>query len=99
MLFESLVCYQGASVCYLQEQGISVLNNAIKACTEEIERHKGKLTVKEAPRAVSSISYFSFAFVTIMILQPESTTKSSFSFLNFLKIVLCICVLINEAFV
>ncbi|CAD5186486.1 unnamed protein product [Musa acuminata subsp. malaccensis] len=36
-----------------KEQGISVLNNAIKACTEEIERYKGKLTLKEAPRAVS----------------------------------------------
>uniref|UniRef100_A0A1D1XQK6 Eukaryotic translation initiation factor 2 subunit alpha n=2 Tax=Magnoliopsida TaxID=3398 RepID=A0A1D1XQK6_9ARAE len=36
-----------------KEQGISILNNAIKACTEEIDRHKGKLAVKEAPRAVS----------------------------------------------
>ncbi|CAL9180656.1 unnamed protein product [Musa hybrid cultivar] len=36
-----------------QEQGISVLNNAIKACTEEIEWYKGKLTLKEAPIAVS----------------------------------------------
>ncbi|MQL83372.1 hypothetical protein Taro_015866 [Colocasia esculenta] len=36
-----------------KDQGISVLNNAIKACTEEIEKHKGKLAVKEAPRAVS----------------------------------------------
>ncbi|OAY79605.1 eukaryotic translation initiation factor 2 subunit alpha homolog [Ananas comosus] len=36
-----------------KEQGISILNYAIKVCTEEIERHKGKLTVKEAPRAVS----------------------------------------------
>ncbi|XP_019151364.1 PREDICTED: eukaryotic translation initiation factor 2 subunit alpha homolog [Ipomoea nil] len=36
-----------------KEQGITVLNQAIAACTEEIERHKGKLTVKEAPRAVS----------------------------------------------
>ncbi|PWA91598.1 Nucleic acid-binding, OB-fold [Artemisia annua] len=34
-------------------QGISVLTKAIAACSEEIERHKGKLTVKEAPRAVS----------------------------------------------
>lgn len=38
---------------HLQEQGISILNKAIEACTAEIERHKGKLTVKEAPRAVS----------------------------------------------
>ncbi|XP_031093466.1 eukaryotic translation initiation factor 2 subunit alpha homolog [Ipomoea triloba] len=36
-----------------KEQGITVLNQAIVACNEEIERHKGKLTVKEAPRAVS----------------------------------------------
>ncbi|OUZ99157.1 Ribosomal protein S1 [Macleaya cordata] len=36
-----------------KEQGISVLTNAIQACTEEIDRHKGKLAVKEAPRAVS----------------------------------------------
>ena len=30
-----------------------ILNNAITACTKEIEQHKGKLIVKEAPRAVS----------------------------------------------
>lgn len=36
-----------------KEQGISVLDAAIKACTKEIEKHKGKLSVKEAPRAVS----------------------------------------------
>lgn len=36
-----------------KEQGISVLNKAIEACTEEIARHSGKLTVKDAPRAVS----------------------------------------------
>ncbi|KAF3780767.1 Eukaryotic translation initiation factor 2 subunit alpha [Nymphaea thermarum] len=36
-----------------KEQGISVLNAAIKACTEAIESKKGKLGVKEAPRAVS----------------------------------------------
>ncbi|KAL3521250.1 hypothetical protein ACH5RR_019399 [Cinchona calisaya] len=36
-----------------KEQGIAILNKAIEACTEEIECHKGKLTVKEAPRAVS----------------------------------------------
>ncbi|XP_059298734.1 eukaryotic translation initiation factor 2 subunit alpha homolog [Lycium ferocissimum] len=36
-----------------KEQGIAVLTKAIAACTEEIERHKGKLAVKEAPRAVS----------------------------------------------
>ncbi|GAB2274266.1 hypothetical protein Dimus_009031 [Dionaea muscipula] len=36
-----------------KEQGIATLIKAITACTEEIERHKGKLVVKEAPRAVS----------------------------------------------
>ncbi|KAK9068063.1 hypothetical protein SSX86_012174 [Deinandra increscens subsp. villosa] len=36
-----------------KEQGISILTKAIAACTEEIELHKGKLTVKEPPRAVS----------------------------------------------
>ncbi|KAF2314447.1 hypothetical protein GH714_026548 [Hevea brasiliensis] len=35
-----------------KEQGISILNKAIAACTEAIEQHKGKL-VKEPPRAVS----------------------------------------------
>ncbi|KAE8670234.1 Eukaryotic translation initiation factor 2 subunit 1 [Hibiscus syriacus] len=36
-----------------KDQGIAVLNKAIKACTEAIEHHKGKLVVKEHPRAVS----------------------------------------------
>lgn len=36
-----------------KEKGISVLEAAIKACTAAIDAHKGKLTVKEAPRAVS----------------------------------------------
>ncbi|XP_010554684.1 PREDICTED: eukaryotic translation initiation factor 2 subunit alpha homolog [Tarenaya hassleriana] len=36
-----------------KEQGIATLNKAITACTETIEQHKGKLTVEEAPRAVS----------------------------------------------
>ncbi|KAI3952887.1 hypothetical protein MKW92_035407 [Papaver armeniacum] len=36
-----------------KEQGIQVLTNAIQACTEIIDIHKGKLVVKEAPRAVS----------------------------------------------
>ncbi|KAI3992416.1 hypothetical protein MKX01_022507, partial [Papaver californicum] len=34
-----------------KEQGIKVLTNAIQACTEIIDSHKGKLVVKEAPRA------------------------------------------------
>lgn len=37
-----------------QEQGIATLNKAIAAATEEIERHKGKLAIKDAPRTVSS---------------------------------------------
>ena len=36
----------------MQDQGISVLNMAIKACTKEIEKNQGKLTVRDAPRAV-----------------------------------------------
>ncbi|KAH7854692.1 hypothetical protein Vadar_016859 [Vaccinium darrowii] len=36
-----------------KEQGIAILNETIAACSEEIERHKGKLTVKEAARANS----------------------------------------------
>ncbi|KAJ0100983.1 hypothetical protein Patl1_06671 [Pistacia atlantica] len=36
-----------------KEQGISVLTKAIAACTEAIEKQKGKLVVKEEPRAVS----------------------------------------------
>nr|XP_048325707.1 eukaryotic translation initiation factor 2 subunit alpha homolog [Ziziphus jujuba var. spinosa] len=36
-----------------KDQGISVLNEAIVACTQAIEQHKGNLVVKEAPRAVS----------------------------------------------
>ncbi|KAL0434044.1 UNVERIFIED_CONTAM: Eukaryotic translation initiation factor 2 subunit alpha [Sesamum latifolium] len=35
-----------------KEQGIEVLKKAKSACTEEIERHKGKVSVKTAPRAV-----------------------------------------------
>ncbi|KAH9623785.1 hypothetical protein KSS87_015812 [Heliosperma pusillum] len=36
-----------------KDQGISTLKKAIIDCTEEIERHNGKLTVKDAPRTVS----------------------------------------------
>ncbi|KAG0493950.1 hypothetical protein HPP92_004944 [Vanilla planifolia] len=36
-----------------KDKGIIVLNSAIKACAEAIEREKGKLVVKEAARAVS----------------------------------------------
>ncbi|KAL3834815.1 hypothetical protein ACJIZ3_009551 [Penstemon smallii] len=36
-----------------KEQGIAILNKAIEACRKQIELHKGKLTVKKAPRAVS----------------------------------------------
>jgi translation initiation factor 2 subunit 1 len=37
----------------LQDSGIAALHAAIKAASEEIEKHKGKLLVKEPPRAVS----------------------------------------------
>ncbi|PKI46700.1 hypothetical protein CRG98_033042 [Punica granatum] len=36
-----------------KEQGLAVVNKAIEACTAAIEQHKGKLVIKEAPRAVS----------------------------------------------
>ncbi|KAF9674573.1 hypothetical protein SADUNF_Sadunf10G0141100 [Salix dunnii] len=36
-----------------KDQGISILNQAIAACTAAIEAQKGKLAVKEPPRAVS----------------------------------------------
>ncbi|KAL6541629.1 hypothetical protein OROGR_011115 [Orobanche gracilis] len=36
-----------------KEQGIAVLSKAIEACMKELEHHKGKLTVTEAPRTVS----------------------------------------------
>lgn len=35
-----------------QDLGIAVLEAAVKACAKEIEKQKGKLVVKEAPRAV-----------------------------------------------
>lgn len=40
-----------------QDLGIAVLETAIKACAKEIEKHKGKLLVKEAPRAVLSLFF------------------------------------------
>ncbi|XP_020596318.1 eukaryotic translation initiation factor 2 subunit alpha homolog [Phalaenopsis equestris] len=36
-----------------KDKGITVLNDAIKACNEAIEKQKGKLIVKESARAVS----------------------------------------------
>eukprot|EP00475_Leptophrys_vorax_P032609 TRINITY_DN5052_c0_g1_i3.p1 TRINITY_DN5052_c0_g1~~TRINITY_DN5052_c0_g1_i3.p1 ORF type:complete len:347 (+),score=48.91 TRINITY_DN5052_c0_g1_i3:50-1042(+) len=36
-----------------KEKGIAVLERAIELASAEIEKHKGKLTVKEKPRAVS----------------------------------------------
>ncbi|KAI3940785.1 hypothetical protein MKW98_030104 [Papaver atlanticum] len=39
------------------EQGIMVLTNAIQACTEAIDSHKGKLVVKEAPRAYGQLPF------------------------------------------
>ena len=44
--------------CFLwQELGISILEMAVKACTKEIEKYKGKLLVKEPPRAVSNLQF------------------------------------------
>ncbi|KAH0887169.1 hypothetical protein HID58_063265, partial [Brassica napus] len=34
-----------------EDQGIEILTEAIAACTETIDQHKGKLVVKETPRA------------------------------------------------
>ncbi|CAG7908280.1 unnamed protein product, partial [Brassica rapa] len=39
-----------------QDQGIEILTEAIAACTETIDQHKGKLVVKEAPRAVKHMA-------------------------------------------
>lgn len=55
LVIESYLCILLWSV---QEQGILVLTNAIAACTESIEQHKGKLVVKEAPRAVSVNTHY-----------------------------------------
>lgn len=59
-------------LCFLvcQEQGIAILNKAIAACSEEIERHKGKLTVKEAARAVRISSTHS-KLILIAIFPPS----------------------------
>lgn len=43
--------------CLWQELGISILETAVKACTKEIEKYKGKLLVKEPPRAVSGLPF------------------------------------------
>lgn len=50
----SLLHCQFSTSFYGQEQGLAILNKAIAACSEAIEEQKGKLVVKEAPRAVSS---------------------------------------------
>jgi len=56
-------------VAFEQEQGISVLTDAIKACTAEIEKYKGKLVVKEPPRAVSSFQYLLILLHSRVIFQ------------------------------
>ncbi|KAF9625131.1 hypothetical protein IFM89_019220 [Coptis chinensis] len=38
-----------------KEHGIFTLNNAIEACSAEIEIHKGKVVVKEPPRAADEM--------------------------------------------
>jgi hypothetical protein len=45
-------------IAFWQDLGIAVLETAIKACAKEIEKHKGKLLVKEAPRAVLFLSFY-----------------------------------------
>ena len=52
--FYLLILFVTLWVSYWQEQGTTVLKNAVKACAEAINSHKGKLIVKEAPRVVSS---------------------------------------------
>ena len=42
--------------CCEQDQGITVLTNATKVCTEAIEKRNGKLAVNEADRAVSVLN-------------------------------------------
>jgi hypothetical protein len=50
-----------------QELGIAVLEAAVKACAKEIEKQKGKLVVKEAPRAVCILPILSWLYhVTMM---------------------------------
>ncbi|KAL0775346.1 hypothetical protein Bca101_040498 [Brassica carinata] len=39
-----------------EDQGIEILTEAIAACTETIDQHKGKLVVKETPRAVKHMA-------------------------------------------
>lgn len=56
----------------MQEQGISVLNKAIAACAEAIEQHKGKLVVKEPPRAVSVFFLFKH-LVKLWLVQNTGT--------------------------
>jgi hypothetical protein len=50
-------------LAFEQDQGISVLTDAVKACTAEIEKYKGKLVVKEPPRAVSCFQHLLFLFI------------------------------------
>lgn len=66
-----------------------VLNNAIVSCTESIEKHKGKLVVKEAARAVSFnilfICFFYPLFISAHVqfdylLMMESRTYHYFIF-------------------
>ena len=62
-----------------QEQGLLVLNNAITACSKEIEHYKGKLLVKEEPRAVSVLKF------DLVSSYPGTWLSSSLSINNFLN--------------
>ena len=67
-------------VQYLQEQGILVLTEAIKACQNAIDEYKGKLVVKEAPRAVSVMimDVFYNSSCDNMFISPYSFIKFCF---------------------
>ena len=75
-----------------QEQGILVLNNAITACTEAIEKHKGKLVVKEAARAVSVDIYICFILVFHITMHKFGPFAFGFSLpFFFLNLNYCLC--------
>lgn len=50
---------------------MAILNKAIAACSEAIEKQKGKLVVKEAPRAVSSFFYLLVTSSRARFMHPE----------------------------
>ena len=54
------------ATCWVQGLGVEVLGHAIKACQVSIDSHKGKLAVKEAPRAVSGCGFFGALFFVML---------------------------------